>query len=85
MFTLLAMWADEELDLVGLYCPEPIFRTRQAVEALEEGQVLRVVADDPAAEEDIKRWCSRTGNQLLSFRKEGRLLVFYIRRGAKER
>ena len=79
------MRADEELDLVGLYCPEPIFRTRQAVDALEEGQVLRVVADDPAAEEDIKRRGSRTGNQLLSFLKEGKGLVFYIRKGAKER
>ena len=71
---------NEELDCVGLYCPMPIAMTKQAVEGLAVGQVLKVEADDPAAEEDIKRWAKRTGHEILKFEKEGTLLTFFIRR-----
>ena len=44
---------NRELDCLGLYCPEPVFRTRQEIDKLAVGQVLEVIADDLAAEEDI--------------------------------
>jgi tRNA 2-thiouridine synthesizing protein A len=71
---------DAELDCVGLYCPMPIAMTKEELEKIEVGEVLKVEADDPAAEEDIKRWVKRTGHELLNFEKEGALLTFYIRR-----
>jgi len=71
---------DAELDCVGLYCPMPIAMTKEEIEKIAVGQVLKVEADDPAAEEDIKRWAKRTGHQILKFTKEGALLTFYIKR-----
>jgi len=71
---------DAELDCAGLYCPMPIAMTKQEIEKIEVGQVLKVEADDPAAEEDIKRWAKRTGHEILKFEKEGTLLTFYIKR-----
>ncbi|MFX1262886.1 MAG: sulfurtransferase TusA family protein, partial [Promethearchaeota archaeon] len=45
------------------------------------GEVLELLADDPAAEEDIKRFCKRTGHELLSFeRLEDGTQRFLIRR-----
>ncbi|MFB0560154.1 MAG: sulfurtransferase TusA family protein [Candidatus Lokiarchaeia archaeon] len=72
--------ADRTLDAIGLYCPEPIFRTKEAIEEIEIGQVLEILADDPAAEEDITRWAKRTGNQLLKFEKDGRTLRFLVKK-----
>jgi TusA-related sulfurtransferase len=72
--------ANAELDCVGYYCPMPIAMTKEEIEKLEVGQVLKVEADDPAAEEDIKRWAKRTGHEILQFKNEGGLLTFYIRR-----
>jgi len=72
--------ADEELDCVGLYCPMPIAMTKEKIEQIQIGQVLKVEADDPAAEEDIKRWAKRTGHKILKFEKAGTILVFYIQR-----
>ncbi len=60
---------DETLDCIGLYCPQPIFQTREALDKLEAGQVLELLADDPGAEEDVKRFAKRTGNVLISFEK----------------
>ncbi len=71
---------DRELDCVGLYCPEPVFRTRQEIDKLEVGQVLEVIADDPAAEEDIPRLVKRLGLKLLKLRKEKDRLHFTIKK-----
>jgi len=71
---------DRTLNVIGLYCPEPIFRTKEEIENLEIGQVLEILADDPAAEEDITRWAKRTGHQLLKFEKDGRILRFLIKK-----
>lgn len=57
---------DELLDCVGLFCPQPLFQTKQAIESIEPGQVLEILADDPAAEEDLRRFCKRTGHELIS-------------------
>jgi TusA-related sulfurtransferase len=56
---------DKILDCLGLYCPEPIFRTRLSLDEMEKGQILQVTADDPAAEEDIKRLIKRLGSILI--------------------
>ncbi|MFB0501548.1 MAG: sulfurtransferase TusA family protein [Candidatus Bathyarchaeia archaeon] len=69
-----------ELDCLGLYCPEPVFRTRQEIDKLAIGQVLEVIADDPAAEEDIKRLVKRLGHQLLELRKEKDRFYFLIKK-----
>ncbi len=71
---------DSELDCVGLYCPMPIAMTKEEIDKIGVGQVLKVEADDPAAEEDIKRWAKRTGHELLHFDKEDGILTFLIRR-----
>lgn len=60
---------DETLDCVGLYCPQPLFQTREAMDKLAPGQVLELLADDPAAEEDIKRFAKRTGHEIISYEK----------------
>lgn len=71
---------DAELDCVGYYCPMPIAMTKEEIEKIDVGQVLKVEADDPAAEEDIKRWAKRTGHEILKFEKEGTIMTFFIKR-----
>jgi len=71
---------DAELDCVGYYCPMPISMTKEEIEKIEIGQVLKVEADDPAAEEDIKRWAKRTGQEVLRFEKQGSILTFFIKK-----
>ena len=44
---------EKKLDATGLFCPEPVFRTKIEIERMQVGQVLIVSADDSAAEDDI--------------------------------
>ncbi len=71
------------LDATGLYCPEPIFRLRTAMDELEEGDLLEMVADDPAADDDVHRWAKRTGNLVLDFQRNGHMLRFVIQKRAR--
>lgn len=68
------------LDCIGLYCPEPVFRTRLELDKMDVGEVLEIIADDPAAEEDIKSLVKRTGHELLELSKRGNILRFLIRK-----
>jgi tRNA 2-thiouridine synthesizing protein A len=71
---------NRNLDCVGLYCPEPVFRTRQELDKLAVGEVLEVIADDPAAEEDIPRLVKRLEQRLLKVRKEKDQFHFIIKK-----
>ncbi|HIE19335.1 TPA: hypothetical protein EYP75_06375, partial [Candidatus Bathyarchaeota archaeon] len=50
---------NKTLDCTGLYCPEPVFRTRIELDKMKSGEILEVLADDPAAKEDIKSLVKR--------------------------
>lgn len=71
---------DKTLDCMGLYCPEPLFRTREEIDSLKPGEVLEVLADDPAAEEDLKRLVKRTGNKMLRLEKKPDMIRFFIQK-----
>lgn len=74
----------KSIDTVGLYCPVPLFKTREAIDEIQPGEVLEILADDPAAEEDIKRFAKRTGNELLAFENNEGTLRFLIRKKLNE-
>ncbi|MBA7693837.1 Sulfur carrier protein TusA [subsurface metagenome] len=69
-----------KLDCIGLYCPQPLFQTREAMDEIRIGEILEVVADDPAAEEDLKRFAKRTGHEIISLEKKGDTLRFLIKK-----
>jgi tRNA 2-thiouridine synthesizing protein A len=75
---------DQELDVRGLNCPLPLLRTKKTLSRMEPGQVLKVLATDPAAEIDFRVFSEVTGNKILSLKKAEKHLVFYLRK-IKER
>jgi tRNA 2-thiouridine synthesizing protein A len=77
---LIPLNPDKEVDCIGLFCPEPIFRTRTALDEMEKGQILKVTADDPAAEEDIKRLAKRLGHEVLEITNDGDEVTLYIKK-----
>jgi tRNA 2-thiouridine synthesizing protein A len=66
------------LDCIGLYCPMPILKTRQEMDKLGVGEILEVLADDPAAEPDLKSWAKRTGQKIVKIEKTDEGLRFVI-------
>jgi tRNA 2-thiouridine synthesizing protein A len=46
-----------EVDCRGLPCPRPVIELGRRIADVEVGEVLAVVADDPAAAYDVPAWC----------------------------
>ena len=53
-----------ELDTCGLLCPLPVLKARKRLISLSSGDVLRVLADDPAAWIDFPLFCKENGHIL---------------------
>lgn len=71
---------DRTIDCVGLFCPIPILKTREAIKTMAVGQLLAMTSDDPGSEADMKSWTTRTGHELLEMDKHGAVFRFVVRK-----
>ncbi len=71
-----------ELDTCGLLCPLTVLKARKRLQALSDGEILRVLADDPAAAIDFPHFCAEQGHDLVSSTSEGDATRYVIRKGA---
>ncbi len=72
--------ADQVLDCSGLSCPMPIIKTKKAIDALQIGQVLEMIATDPGSKSDMDAWTKKTGHQLLDSQEAGGKFMFFIQK-----
>jgi tRNA 2-thiouridine synthesizing protein A len=73
--------ADEFLDAAGEACGTVTPVIKQALSALQPGQVLEVLTHDPAARAGVPAWCRLTGHVLVETRvEEGPCTRFWIRK-----
>ena len=72
--------AHQILDCIGLYCPMPVIKTKQEMDKLAVGEILEVLADDSAAEADLKAWAKRTGQKMLKIDKTNEGWRFLIQK-----
>ena len=59
------MTPDEVLDCRGQRCPLPVIALARRLPDLPVGAVIRVLADDPAAANDIPAWCRMRDQEYL--------------------
>lgn len=71
---------DETLDCSGLACPMPILKTKKAIDALQIGQVLKMIATDPGSSSDMNAWTQKTGHELLESQQDGGKFIFFIKK-----
>lgn len=72
--------ASVDLDLSGLTCPLPLLKAKQALNKLESGQVVKVVATDPGSERDFQVFAEQSGNRLLEFRRAGGQFHYWLQK-----
>lgn len=58
----------------------PIVKIREAIKGLAVGDVIEMLADDPASEADMKSWTRRTGHELLEITRNGAVYRFLVRK-----
>jgi tRNA 2-thiouridine synthesizing protein A len=57
------------IDALGRKCPIPIIMLAEQIRDVAVGQIIAVLADDPAAYADVPAWCGMKSHELV-FRSE---------------
>ena len=71
----------QELDTLGLRCPEPVMMVRKTVRKMQKGELLAVIADDPATTRDIPSFCRFMEHTLIEANTEQAPYRYLIRKG----
>ena len=71
------------LDCCGLQCPGPIMKVNEALNAMEEGECIKVSATDMGFAKDVESWCERTGNTFEGRERKGKENIVTIRKGSQ--
>ncbi len=53
------------LDTTGLICPEPVMLLHRTVRKAQGGDIIEILATDPATTRDIPNFCRHLGHELL--------------------
>ena len=75
--------AIQQLEALGLRCPEPVMVIRKTVRKLETGDLLEIIADDPATTRDIPSFCRFMEHQLIEAQIETTPYRYLIKKGLK--
>ncbi|HFC98579.1 MAG TPA: sulfurtransferase-like selenium metabolism protein YedF [Thermosulfurimonas dismutans] len=70
-----------EIDCRGLACPQPVLETKEALEGLSEGEVLRVLVDNEAAVQNVSRFVSSQGYPLQVREEAGYFILEVVKKG----
>ena len=62
---------EDILDATGLLCPLPVLKLRKHLKSMTVGDVVTVLANDPAAVIDIPHFCNEAGQTLISQKANG--------------
>lgn len=72
-----------KLDTLGLRCPEPVMVIRKTVRKMQQGELLEVIADDPATTRDIPSFCRFMDHTLVESNIEQIPYRYLIQKGTK--
>lgn len=70
---------DALLDTSGLYCPEPVMLMHNKVRDMAPGDILEVVATDPATTRDVPKFCQFLGHELVAQHTADETYRYFIR------
>lgn len=72
---------DQELDSRNESCPIPVMKTKKLLKTMSSGEVLHVIATDPASVQDIAILLEAMDDELIEKSEGGGEYHFYIKKG----
>jgi len=69
-----------ELDATGLDCPMPLLKAKRALNAMQSGQRLRVLATDRGSVRDFRVFAEQSGNLLLDSSEAGGVYAYLLQK-----
>ena len=70
-----------EIDTKGMNCPLPILKAKKAINQIDIGDTLKVLATDPGSVEDFGVFCKTGGHELIESKETDGVYTYLIRKG----
>ena len=80
------MKPDIEIDATGLLSPLPVLKLKKRMAQVNDGAIIKILSDDPAAVLDIPYFCTENNHKFLASRvvsgekTERRLREYYVKK-----
>jgi|TARA_B110000977_G_scaffold196163_2_gene275985 tRNA 2-thiouridine synthesizing protein A len=71
---------EQLVDAIGLQCPLPLLKAKQALNTLSSGQLLRVLATDSGSVKDFRTYTDISGHNLLESLQDNDVYSYLIRK-----
>ncbi len=71
---------NRELDAMNLRCPLPLLKAKKALNEMQAGEVLKVLATDPGSERDFKVFVEQSCHEMIDMFKEGERYTYIIKK-----
>ena len=68
------------IDALGRKCPIPIIMLAERINEVPVGAIIAVLADDPAAENDVPAWCAMKSHNYVVTQSLPKGWAFHIQR-----
>ena len=62
---------NEKLDVKGKMCPMPVAFTKRKLESMASGQLLEVVGEGELEFDNVQRWVTNNGHEVVESSKSG--------------
>lgn len=72
----------EDIDAMGLRCPEPVMMLHAAIRRVRAGDLIRLRATDPSTQRDVANFCRFLGHEMLSSQDGEGQFVYVIRKSS---
>lgn len=72
------MKANITLDALGLLCPLPVLKAQKTLKSMGPGDILALIADDPAAQIDVPHFCNESGHTLVESEASEQRHTYFI-------
>ena len=69
-----------EVDARGLDCPMPLLKAKRALNTLDSGQQLRVLATDSGSQRDFQVFAEQSGHTLLASEVDGDVYRYLLQK-----
>ncbi|MFC5402865.1 sulfurtransferase TusA family protein [Cohnella soli] len=75
------MKIDIQVDAKGLACPMPIVRAKKALDTLQAGEHMELLATDKGALNDFQAWVKSSKNEWITHEEKDGVHRFVIKKG----